>query len=294
MNVLNVGPGQWFTPHFVYSNEYITASHFDPLVRDVQLLPGFIQSHEIQALQVFRGDLIREFLEVTTMPHVEWSTEIYPHNHSVTSESDLISWGKLVHCLKNRKSAFPFVHYDESRTGLLKDMGFPFTCNLLGVNMSYYKAHTRDIDVLFFGRSSERRLAFLKNFKERSFSFVWIEHGLHWRDMSSLLCRSKIVINLSADGNDNFEPRVLLALAAGCGVISEASLGLQLFLQSRPHISSHQLQVFHYNDIGEVLDLVHNTLLSSTEYPFDRTYDSNTTFLSILTKLASNMSQTHA
>ncbi len=287
MNILNVGPAQWFTPHFVYTDGEITSFHFDPLQESASLLPDYIRNHRIHALQVFRGDMIREFLNTTAVPHVEWSTEIYPHSQSLICEADVISWRKMAHCLKNRKSAFPFLHYDESRVGFLRELGFPVLPALLGVNMSQLESLDRDIDILFFGRASDRRVKFLTRFKERHFNFVWIEHGLSWQDLAKLICRSKIVLNLSADGNDNFEPRVLLALAGGCHVYSEASLGQDLFLRSTDERIAARVTQFNLNDAEQALTSLTSSLKTLCFSPLEAHFDSNKTFLDAL-RLLSN------
>jgi hypothetical protein len=275
INILNCGPVEWFSPHFAYTDNRIRAFEFDTLKNDTLNIDCFIQKNGIQLLQVFRGDLIRSELKKFTTPYLEWSTEIYPHSEKILGESDIIPWEKLFHCLKNHKSDIPILHYDESRIGFLTSLGIPVIPSLLGVNMKYFKKTHRDIDVLFFGRASNRRLDFLRHFKEKKFSFVWIENGLKWSELSQFLSRSKVILNLSADGNDNFEPRILLGIAAGCTVITEKSLGLEIFKKSNKVSDFVKSRIFEFDHVSDALELSTLNLEKFIDNGFDYSFDSN-------------------
>jgi hypothetical protein len=123
IKVLNIGPYEWFSPHFVYSDESeIEAYSYDPFKKNVFPLVDYIKMNGIDALNVYRGDLIRSFLWRTDIPYVEWSTEIYPLNITDFSEETVVGLSKLMHCLGAVDALRPVFHYDISRKPFFEKM----------------------------------------------------------------------------------------------------------------------------------------------------------------------------
>lgn len=79
----------------------------------------------------------------------------------------------------------------------------------------------KEIDFLFLGKPTAHRIRVLERFRVLPFRFVWIAHGVQGRELASLFRRTRCVLNVHADGRPQFEPRVTLAAACGCAVLSE-------------------------------------------------------------------------
>lgn len=233
LKVINVGPIEWFSPHFVYDDEHITAYTYDPFKSDKTLV-FYCNEIKPDILFIFRGDLVREQLvDLRNIYQVEFSSEIYPTNIFSLSHAQRVSVGKFMHCFKNLNPYKNIYHYDESRKLLFDALGLPMKYRFLPVNISPFKNinnQEKDIDLLFFGRSSDRRQNIFNQLKEKGLKFVWIENGLDWYELSNYISRAKVVINITGEDIDNFEPRIQLALAGGSCVITESSIGLNCFL----------------------------------------------------------------
>ncbi len=80
----------------------------------------------------------------------------------------------------------------------------------------------KDIDFLFIGKPTIHRIKFLDNLRWSNHRFLWIAHGSSGTDLSALMQRAKVVLNVHADPDlVSFEPRIDLALASGAVVLSE-------------------------------------------------------------------------
>ena len=239
--VLNVGPVEWFSPHFAFDDDDFIVSNYDPLKEKVSLYQR-VDELKPDLLFVFRGDLLRgELNNLRHINKIEFSSEIYPTNVFSSNFAQNIAIRKFVHCLKNLSLTDKVFHYDESRRLFFDAMDLKLDFHFLPVNISCFgnaSFYKKDIDVLFFGRASERRSGVLNGLKEVGLKFVWIENGLAWEELSKYILRSRFVINICAEDNDNFEPRILLGLAGGAHVITEQSVGLDLFLEKYPNYRS--------------------------------------------------------
>jgi hypothetical protein len=117
----------------------------------------------------------------------------------------------------------------------------------------------RDIDVLFMGANSERRLRFLARYartlRHRTCRFVisdnsrpnWAPSGTYLSDEDKwdLLGRSKVMINLHQGDTPYFEwLRVVQAMANGCVVVSEPSL------DDQPLVPGTHMQVGRPDSLG--------------------------------------------
>ena len=115
-------------------------------------------------------------------------------------------------------------YYDRSKAAMIDSLGWPITgYRPLPIDTLSFKPGraTRLIDVCFIGKATPHRILqmdFLRNIGVR---FVWIAHGVSGTNLASLFRRSKVVLNIHADGLVALEPRVWLAVACGCVVLSE-------------------------------------------------------------------------
>ncbi|MDO2434758.1 hypothetical protein Q2T43_00865 [Aeromonas veronii] len=234
IKVVNVGPVEWFSPHFVYTDNDFLAYEYDPFKMDVTLL-DYCKEKKPDVLIIFRGDLVRaQLYQLRHIVQVEFSSEIYPDRLLPNSLSSQRAYAKFLHCMNSINPFHKIYHYDESRKGFLDIIGLDVHYTALPVNDSVFKNiinTVKDIDILFFGRASLKRSQALNGLKECGIKFVWIENGLCWKELAGFIVRAKTIVNLSAEDIDNFEPRILLGLAGGCYILTERSIGLDLFLK---------------------------------------------------------------
>lgn len=235
LKVVNVGPVEWFSPHFASSDDNFDTYNYNPWKEDISLIE-FCNKLNPDILYIFRGDVVRSQLyKLRGIHQIEFSSEIYPSNPFSNKYSQWLGVRKFMHCLRDLDPYSNIYHYDKSRKGFFDSMGMNMKYHFLPVNLSCFNDDSqRDIDILFFGRASARRSTTFSRIKESNIKFVWIENGLDWRELSAYISRAKVVVNFAADDCDNFEPRILLGIAGGAHVITEASVGLDMFLQENP------------------------------------------------------------
>jgi hypothetical protein len=279
LKIINIGPIEWFSPHFAYNDSDFDVYNYDPLKMEQSLIT-FCKEISPDILYIFRGDLVREQLpKLRHIFQLEFSTEIYPTDILSVKKSQAISVAKFMHCLKSINPFSNIYHYDISRKQLFDALDVPMKYNILPINIKAYKKNIdKDIDILFFGRASDRRRSIFDKLKEAGLKFVWIENGLDWEELSSMISRSKVVLNITAENIDNFEPRILLALSGGACVITELSIGLDYFLKSNPQYknkvrtvnpdSESILNGYFYFLLNEFYyaDNIDNEMLSSNKF----------------------------
>lgn len=282
IKVLNIGPIEWFSPHFIYNDNVIEAMEYDPLKKKDDLLK-VIQENNIDAINVFRYDLVADELNgLRNIPILEWSTEIFPRTLSYKSfKYNTIQ--KFFHCLSKTSLDKKFVHYDSSRAHFLDLTSFSYLNHFLPVNISYVDSSLeRNIDVLFFGRSSAKRYKYLSRIKELGIKFIWIENGLSFKELSYYLNRTKVVVNMPAEELDNFEPRINIALAYGALVVTEVSYGLiDFFANQKLEITS---RIYTYDKTID--DFIGTIFMALSNYYNDTSllslFSSNKVFLECL------------
>ena len=123
------------------------------------------------------------------------------------------------------------MYYDPGKETSASHFGFEIDeFRPLPIDTSVFRqrptAH-RSIDVCFVGKATPHRIAALDFLRNCGLRFLWVAHGVHGRDLARLFQRSSVVLNVHADGVAANEPRLYLAAACGCRVVSEP-------LSSRP------------------------------------------------------------
>lgn len=116
-------------------------------------------------------------------------------------------------------------YYDPSKQTAVDERRWPITgYRPLPIDTSVFRpsARTRPIDICFIGKPTPHRVAALDFLRSTDLNFVWIAHGVSGSALASVLRRSKVVLNIHADAQPALEPRVYLAAACGCAVLSEA------------------------------------------------------------------------
>jgi Glycosyl transferases group 1 len=128
-----------------------------------------------------------------------------------------------------RDKSFDFVyHYDRfSMPFFLKDglnlsgeFVIPVDASQILRAQKYREHLKKKWDILFVGKSTPRREAYLAWLKHR-YDFLHIAHGIWDFDLISYIDGSKIVLNVHAEPETSWEPRVQLCLACGAFVLTE-------------------------------------------------------------------------
>ena len=123
-----------------------------------------------------------------------------------------------------RSLPFDYVfHYDEAsleflaRNGLLLSGAFPFP---VATDTYVEQRVEQKWDMFFIGRSTPHRERFFGSLKHQ-FEFLHICHGIYGPPLIEYISQSKISLNVHAEHEISWEPRMQLLLAAGAFVISE-------------------------------------------------------------------------
>lgn len=231
---------------FVGQEEYFRSCWFDALSTGHEAMAvrsggvGFerleeeVHAKNIDAVVVFRPEWLRESAsQMQNLRHNGvrfwgFSTEPLPQR----------SWARLGHQDQIRrwnslKGAFslPFesiFHFDQSSRGFLEqnapEVSWKFMPLPVSQKLFFPEKHELKFDACFLGRSTPYREHFLAKVKER-FDVVHVAHGLRDEQARSLMCQSKVVINLHNENYPNFENRVAQALLCGREVLSQPLSG---------------------------------------------------------------------
>ncbi|MBU1417890.1 MAG: glycosyltransferase [Proteobacteria bacterium] len=113
-------------------------------------------------------------------------------------------------------------HYDKSSLPFLSENGLHLSGEFVfPVALGVYKKVDleKKWDVFFIGRSTEYRerfLGLLKHYK----NVLHIAHGVYGHDLVTYINQSKLVLNLHAENEISWEPRVQMLLASGSMLLS--------------------------------------------------------------------------
>jgi hypothetical protein len=111
------------------------------------------------------------------------------------------------------ESSLTFIHAD----GLFLSGAFVFP---VAIKTYRPKAALPDWDFFFIGRSTPHREEYFGSLKHR-FNFLHICHGIAGRALVDYINRSKICLNIHAEAEISWEPRVQMLLSCGAFVVSE-------------------------------------------------------------------------
>lgn len=175
----------------------------------------------------FRGEFAnREVIRKLSGTKVAISSEPFPReiNGKIEYTQDslrrYLSFRSLI-----RELPYDYVfHYDESsiaylsKDGLQLSGAFPFP-----VAIDSYTPATNssfEWDLFFIGRSTDHRERFFGPLKH-NFDFLHICHGIFGPPLVEYINKSKINLNVHAENEISWEPRLQMLLATGAFVISE-------------------------------------------------------------------------
>jgi hypothetical protein len=173
----------------------------------------------------FRGEFIPgKVLESLRGLKINLSSEPFPRviqNKTVFTKDSLL---RYLNFRQIRKKKFDYIfHYDAASLSFLAKDGL----NLSGafafpVSTSVYKPveHKKLWDLFFVGRSTNHREVFFGPLKH-TYEFLHIAHGIWGQPLVDYIGKSKICLNIHAENEISWEPRIQMLLACGAFVISE-------------------------------------------------------------------------
>jgi hypothetical protein len=173
----------------------------------------------------FRGEFFPdEVLRRLSGVKANFSSEPFPRYIDGNLVYTRDSLSRYAHFRQIRYKPFDYVfHYDEAslpfmaRDGLNLTGAFPFP---VATQTYRPRAHKKNWDIFFIGRSSGHREEFFGSLKHR-FHFLHIAHGVWGPPLVDYLCQAQICLNIHAEAEVSWEPRIQMLLAAGAFVISE-------------------------------------------------------------------------
>ena len=173
----------------------------------------------------FRGEYLPDgVLEQLHGVNVAFSSEPFPRIFDGRYECTVDSFRRYLIFRTIRKKPFDYVfHYDNASFSLFKwdrlflSGQFPFpvaTSVYYPVKVGYQR------DLFFIGRSTSRRERYFSHLKH-VYDFLHICHGVSGEPLRGLFSSSKICLNIHAENEVSWEPRMQMMLACGAFVISE-------------------------------------------------------------------------
>lgn len=173
----------------------------------------------------FRGEYLPDgVLEQMKGIRVALSSEPFPRLVNGRYEYTIDSILRYFLFRSIRCKPFDYVfHYDAGSLPFLKwDKLFISGQFAFPVATSVYCPHERPKtwDLFFIGRSTVHRETYF-GFLKHHYNFIHICHGIWGEPLVDYLCAAKICLNVHAENEVSWEPRMQMMLACGAFVISE-------------------------------------------------------------------------
>ncbi|MDR3532959.1 MAG: hypothetical protein P4L90_20675 [Rhodopila sp.] len=173
------------------------------------------------------------------------------------------------------------LYYDSGRAATAAILGWPVDAyRPMPIDTTVFHPPStnmeRPIDACFVGKATPHRIARLEYLRSSGLRFLWVAHGVHGGRLARLFRRSRVVLNVHADGVAAQEPRLYLAAACGCRVVTEPlstpPAGLRPWIVEEPrdwtervvqeHLTAHAAQRWSSTDEAERLALGVRRLLA--------------------------------
>jgi hypothetical protein len=118
------------------------------------------------------------------------------------------------------------IYYDAGRRATVEKLGWPIDVyRPLPLNTDWFQpppsGAPRSIDVCFIGKATEHRINMLDFLRSSKLRFVWVAHGVSGQELARLFRKSRLVVNVHADGVAAQEPRLYLAASCACQLLTE-------------------------------------------------------------------------
>lgn len=173
----------------------------------------------------FRGEFLPEVvLEQLKGVRVALSSEPFPRlvNGRYAYTSDSVQRYLCFRQIRHKPFDYIF-HYDAAslpffeRDRLFVSGEFPFP---VATGVYYPREESKIWDVFFIGRSTAHRESYF-GFLKHHYEFLHICHGIWGEPLVNYLCGSRICVNVHAEDEVSWEPRMQMMMACGSFVISE-------------------------------------------------------------------------
>jgi hypothetical protein len=227
MRIAFIGQPEYF--RFCYEKELDSLGE----VREFNLnfsmgLNHFIPLQEFNAdINIFfRGEFVpNEVLKNLKGIKVNLSSEIFPKyidGKLIVSLDSLNRYEYFVKAIKDKSFDYIF-HYDKTSIKFMQEDNLFLSGEFcFPVATEIYKPQdiSEKWDFFFIGRSTEHRESFFSSLKHY-YNFLHICHGIWGEPLVNYMNQSKILLNIHAENEISWEPRVQMLMATGKMVISE-------------------------------------------------------------------------
>lgn len=173
----------------------------------------------------FRGEFIPdELLKRLRGVKINLSSEPFPRyidnkiNYSIDSFKRYFAFREI----KHKKFDYVF-HYDQASLQFLKNDGLLLSGSFsfpVATNVYMPLEKVKKWDLFFIGRSTNHRENYFAHLKHIH-NFLHISHGVWGPPLVEYVNMSKICLNIHAENEISWEPRLQMLLACGAFVISE-------------------------------------------------------------------------
>ena len=195
--------------------------HFGMKVEDYQSLIDFKPDYTF----FFRGENVpHKVIERVTGVKVALSSEPFPRYVNGVREQTADSVKRYEVFRPIRFLPFDYVfHYDAASMPFFNEDGlylsghFPFP---VATDSYFSKPSAKSWEVFFIGRSTEHREQYFGALKHHK-KFLHICHGIWGPALVDYMSSAKICLNVHAENEVSWEPRMQMMLACGAFVISE-------------------------------------------------------------------------
>lgn len=210
---------------------------------------GALEEYDPDVSFFFRGEFFpEEVLRRLRGIKVSLSSEPFPNvingelNYTLDSLKRYIVFRRIAH------KSFDYVfHYDASSLPFIENDGM----HLSGVfyfpvaTTVYRKEHReKKWDFFFIGRSTAYREKFLLPLKHQ-YHFLHICHGVWGEELVDYANQSRILINLHAENEMSWEPRVQMLMATGNMIMSEKITPNPYLIPGRDYVEFASRQDLH-------------------------------------------------
>ena len=237
---------------FIGQPEYFRAFYEEDLneIYDVQeFCTNFtMKEEEFESLIDFNAD-INVFFRGEFIPNgllkrlngikVALSSEPFPSYINGKLNFTFDSYKRFEAFLNIRDKSYNYVfHYDKSSEMFLKNHGIMISGSFaFPIATMTYKpiALKKKWDVFFIGRSTPYRERFLAPIKHY-FNVLHVAHGIHGNDLVPYLNQSRILLNLHADNEISWEPRVQMLMATSNLVFSHTISPNEFFEPNKDYV----------------------------------------------------------
>jgi hypothetical protein len=173
----------------------------------------------------FRGEFVpNEVLEKLRGVKINLSSEPFPREIDGHIEYTADSLARYRSFQMIRGKAFDHVfHYDASSLNFMRDDGLMLSGEFaFPIATGLYRPMDvpKTWDVFFIGRSSEHRERHFGALKHH-YGFLHIAHGVWGPELIKYLSASRVCLNVHAENEISWEPRMQMYLACGAFVVSE-------------------------------------------------------------------------